>query len=170
VHQEDFCQVFNVPSTMRYTAASYRKLVRDVLKICGVYDAHEVLRRLAFMIVSGNTDLHLKNWSLWYPDGVNPRLAPAYDLISTIPFIAKRTPALKFGRRAELMALSLEHVQLVVEGLDGLQEQAVEIFRETLQKAMAAWREEFSREAAPAVVRALDDLHRCSVILREVGA
>nr|WP_244617037.1 MULTISPECIES: HipA domain-containing protein [unclassified Rhizobium] len=32
-----------------------------------------------------NGDMHLKNWSLIYPDRRTPALSPAYDLLSTIP-------------------------------------------------------------------------------------
>jgi serine/threonine-protein kinase HipA len=44
------------------------------------------MRRLAFMVLSGNADAHLKNWALLYPDGVNPRLAPVYDVVSTVVY------------------------------------------------------------------------------------
>ena len=29
----------------------------------------------------GNTDAHLKNWAVIYPDGVVPRLSPAYEVV-----------------------------------------------------------------------------------------
>lgn len=42
--------------------------------------------------------MHLKNWSLIYPDGRNAALAPAYDFISTIACIEDNEAALKFSR------------------------------------------------------------------------
>ncbi len=35
------------------------------------------------MLASGNSDAHLKNWSLIYKNGIRAELAPAYDLVST---------------------------------------------------------------------------------------
>jgi serine/threonine-protein kinase HipA len=49
--------------------------------------AVEYTRRLVFSALIGNGDMHLKNWSLVYPDQRTPALAPAYDLVSTIPYM-----------------------------------------------------------------------------------
>jgi serine/threonine-protein kinase HipA len=54
------------------------------------------MRRLAFMVLSGNADAHLKNWSLLYPDGVRPRLAPVYDLVSTVMYSLDTHTALRW--------------------------------------------------------------------------
>jgi serine/threonine-protein kinase HipA len=42
--------------------------------------------------------MHLKNWSLIYPDRRHAALAPAYDFVSTIPYIPDSKAALKFSR------------------------------------------------------------------------
>lgn len=42
--------------------------------------------------------MHLKNWSLVYPDRRTPRLSPAYDFVSTIAYIDDDEAALKFVR------------------------------------------------------------------------
>ncbi len=44
------------------------------------------MRRLAFMVLSGNADAHVKNWAIVYPDGLEARLAPVYDFVSTIVY------------------------------------------------------------------------------------
>ena len=62
---------------------------------------HEFARRLAFNILIGNGDAHLKNWSLIYRDPRVPTLAPAYDLVATFvyrPFVeGPEEMALHFG-------------------------------------------------------------------------
>ena len=50
-----------------------------------------------FNVLIGNADAHLKNWSLIYPDRRTPRLAPAYDLVATIPHIPTDRLALSLG-------------------------------------------------------------------------
>lgn len=42
--------------------------------------------------------MHLKNWSLIYPDQRNAKLSPAYDFVSTIPYIRDDQSALNFSR------------------------------------------------------------------------
>lgn len=164
VHQEDFCQVFNQRASERYRAATYDHLARAVMDLCGVDDAREMVRRLAFMVISGNTDLHLKNWSVVYQNPTRARLAPAYDLVSTIPFIKKRTAALQLGRGQALSELSLAHFQLLARGLEPIRDEVDGIVRETVQRAMAAWRDRFRRELVTAHATAIDaHLARCTL-------
>jgi serine/threonine-protein kinase HipA len=81
VHQEDFAQVRGVFPEDKYGGASYEELVDFVAATCGHDDAVDFVRRIVFVILSGNIDAHLKNWSLVYPDGRTPRLSPAYDQV-----------------------------------------------------------------------------------------
>jgi serine/threonine-protein kinase HipA len=37
--------------------------------------------------------MHLKNWSLVYPDRRSAGMSPAYDLVSTIPYIERKDTA-----------------------------------------------------------------------------
>lgn len=46
----------------------------------------EFARRLAFNVLIGNGDAHLKNWSLIYPDQRTPTISPAYDLVATFVY------------------------------------------------------------------------------------
>jgi serine/threonine-protein kinase HipA len=50
-----------------------------------------------FSVLIGNADMHLKNWSLLYPDRRKPVLSPAYDFVATLPYIPGDTLALSFG-------------------------------------------------------------------------
>ncbi len=52
----------------------------------GLEAVQEFVKRLVHMILTGNGDMHLKNWSLTYPDGRHPRLSPAYDFVSTVVY------------------------------------------------------------------------------------
>jgi serine/threonine-protein kinase HipA len=44
------------------------------------------IRRLVFLVLSGNHDAHLKNWALVYPDGLRAHLAPVYDFVATVAY------------------------------------------------------------------------------------
>jgi len=82
IHQEDFAQVLGKPcgSDNKYQGR-YETLGAVVLARAGLDDFRALVRRLVFVVLSNNADAHLKNWSLVYPDGMHPRLAPAYDLV-----------------------------------------------------------------------------------------
>jgi len=52
-------------------------------------DLREFCERLVFCVLCGNTDAHLKNWSLIYPNGRHARLSPAYDIIASILYVPR---------------------------------------------------------------------------------
>lgn len=96
IHIEDFAQVFSVYPERKYEAANYRSLAGLIWDLLGETGLSDFIRRLTFSILIGNGDMHLKNWSLIYPDGRTPKLAPAYDFLSTLPYIREESLALKF--------------------------------------------------------------------------
>ena len=98
VHVEDFAQVFGVYPEDKYKKASARNIAAVVGAEGSEEDVAEFIRRLTFNVLIGNADMHLKNWSLIYPDRRNAALAPAYDFLSTIAYIKDGQAALKFSR------------------------------------------------------------------------
>lgn len=98
VHIEDFAQVLGLYPEQKYAQFNYETLANVVYRLAGEADLDEFIRRLVFVVASGNGDAHLKNWSLIYPDGINARLAPAYDLVSTIEYSADDQLALNLAR------------------------------------------------------------------------
>jgi len=98
IQTEDFAQVFNVYPGDKYKKASIRNIAEVVGIEGSVTDIAEFIRRLTFNTLIGNADMHLKNWSLLYPDRRNAALAPAYDFISTVHYIPDTEAALKFSR------------------------------------------------------------------------
>nr|WP_282604457.1 type II toxin-antitoxin system HipA family toxin [Pelagibius sp. Alg239-R121] len=98
IHIEDFAQVFDVYAEDKYKRASARNIASVIAAEAGDSDIAEFIRRLTFNTLIGNGDMHLKNWSLIYPDRHHARLSPAYDFVSTIPYIADDKAALNFSR------------------------------------------------------------------------
>ncbi len=98
VHIEDFAQILGLYPEQKYAQYNYETLANLIYRLAGEADLDEFIRRLVFVVASGNGDAHLKNWSLIYPDGVNARLAPAYDLVSTIQYKADDQLALNLAR------------------------------------------------------------------------
>ncbi|MBR0090405.1 MAG: type II toxin-antitoxin system HipA family toxin [Lachnospiraceae bacterium] len=93
-HQEDVAQALGIPASAKYEeeGTHYFKRTADLIRSCCA-DPITDLRRLwditVFNRLVGNTDNHIKNLSLLYtPDLKAIRLAPAYDLLSTIVYPA----------------------------------------------------------------------------------
>ncbi|MBS1089951.1 type II toxin-antitoxin system HipA family toxin [Gluconobacter wancherniae] len=98
VHIEDFAQVYGIYSEDKYKKASNRNIAAVIAAESDHNDVAEFIRRLTFNTLIGNGDMHLKNWSLIYPDRRNAKLSPAYDFVSTIPYIRDDQSALNFSR------------------------------------------------------------------------
>jgi serine/threonine-protein kinase HipA len=93
IHMEDFAQVFAIYEKYdeRY---NYQSIANVLWLENGLEDVLEFVRRLVHTFAIGNADMHLKNWALIYPDSRQPKLSPAYDLVSTIvyPNISQTLP------------------------------------------------------------------------------
>ncbi|WP_371259939.1 type II toxin-antitoxin system HipA family toxin [Bradyrhizobium sp. WSM3983] len=109
VHMEDFAQVFGRYPSEKYTGAAYHNIAAALNSGVSFDAAIEFVRRLAFTALTGNGDMHLKNWSLLYPgDGRIPTLSPVYDVLSTIPYIPKDGMALSLAGEKSFKALTQE--------------------------------------------------------------
>jgi len=103
VHQEDFCQALGIPSENKYQnegGPSLKQcfaLLREVSSV-PVIDLQRLLDAVIFNFLVGNHDAHGKNFSITYPEVDEARLAPLYDVVSTV-FYPELSPkmAMKFG-------------------------------------------------------------------------
>lgn len=87
IHMEDFAQVFGAYPEEKYEKVGFARIATMINLVLGKEAAEDFIGRLVFTILTGNGDMHLKNWSFLYPDGIHPQLSPAYDLVSTIPYL-----------------------------------------------------------------------------------
>ncbi len=85
LHMEDMCQL-----TDRLTEEKYRGSLEQVGKVIlrhchnPLFDALRFFELTLFCFLTGNADMHLKNFSLLYPLGGEIMLSPAYDLVPTV--------------------------------------------------------------------------------------
>jgi serine/threonine-protein kinase HipA len=106
IHIEDFAQVFGIYPSRKYEAAAYHDIASALGVAISPTAALEFVRRLAFTAITGNGDMHLKNWSLIYRGyGDKPELAPIYDVLSTVPYIPADAMALSLGGERSFKAL-----------------------------------------------------------------
>ena len=158
IHQEDLAQVLNVRPSKKYEGFGYATIAKIVRTICGEADYHELLRRLAFVVVSGNADAHLKNWSFIYPGGRRPRLSPAYDLVFTLGYSdTDQRLGLQLSREKDFSRVTRKHFERLAEKIGESPERAGEIASETAARAREAWAElRQSLPLAPELRQALE--------------
>ena len=142
VHSEDFAQIFGIYPKDKYKKASMVNIANVVATESDDADIKEFIRRLVFNTLIGNADMHIKNWSVYYPDKRIARLAPAYDFVSTIPYIADSGAALTVSRTRRFDGFDEEEL-IHFAGRVGLAKAMVlDTARETVALFHQRWNEE----------------------------
>ena len=143
VHTEDFAQVLLRYPDMKYDSKiDYAKIGRLVYRHSGdgLGDVQQMARRLLVNILLANGDAHLKNWSLVYPDRATPRLAPAYDILTTKVYSEGESEfALKLGNEKEWYAATTESFERWAGRADIPWRAVKPHLLETLEMARSAW-------------------------------
>jgi serine/threonine-protein kinase HipA len=142
VHIEDFAQVFGVYSEDKYKRASMGNIASVIAAEGSDEDVREFFRRLTFNTLIGNGDMHLKNWSLTYPDQKNAALAPAYDFISTVAYIPGDGFALNYSRKRSFAEFDEDEVSHLAAKAALPEKVLLETVRETASEFLALWKRE----------------------------
>ena len=112
--------------------------MRLVAIVCGESSAIEFSKRLMF---SANGDMHLKNWSLLYPDGRTPELSPAYDLLCTTVYIPNDNLALRLGSAKRWKGLTIDDFATVAESAGVNSASFVNAASDTVERFRDCWEE-----------------------------
>ena len=170
VHVEDFAQIFGVYPEDKYKRASARSIARVIGAEGTEDDTAEFIRRLTFGTLIGNADMHLKNWSLIYPDKRHAALAPAYDFVSTLPCIPDSGAALNFSRTRRFDRFSEDELSHLAAKARLSARLVLDTARETVELFHQHWNAERAHlPIADSVVDAVDE-HLKTVPVARQGA
>lgn len=137
---EDFAQLSGASRDTKYDSSTER-LIEVIDRFCTfpTLERLKFLDRLLFAFLTGNEDMHLKNWSLITRDD-KVELSPAYDLLnSTIPNSKSREElALPLGGRKSNLRAKLFWGYLAGDRL-GLSAAQVGQARKRFAEASATW-------------------------------
>lgn len=142
IHIEDFAQVFGVYPRDKYKRASARNIAAVIGAEGREADIVEFVRRLTFNTLIGNADMHLKNWSLIYPDRRHAALAPAYDFVSTISYISDDGAALNFSRTRRFDGYSEDELSHLAAKAHLPERLVLDAARETVERFREQWGKE----------------------------
>jgi len=154
VHMEDFAQVFGQFPNDKYRYRSYANMAAVLWAEIGEDAVIEFVRRLVFSVVIGNADMHLKNWSLLYPDRRKPMLSPGYDFVATLPYIPNDKLALTFGGSRSLSEITQDQMRRFADTARIPASPLWQTAIETADRAAAEWEKLAEAEALPKTMRA----------------
>lgn len=162
IHVEDFCQLAGQPTADKYRSSMEKvgAIARRWATVPGE-DALRVFELAVFCLLTANSDMHLKNWSLVRHVG-RVALSPAYDLLPTrlLTEDPEESALPVNGRKAgiqrrDLLALA-KHMRLpesvAIRALDRLREGVPRAIRERpspwVEPEQAGWLREHAEGKA----------------------
>jgi serine/threonine-protein kinase HipA len=141
IHLEDFAQLSGATRETKYDS-SLEQVVTLVERFCSfpALEKPKLAKRLLFCYLTGNEDMHLKNFSLIVHDSV-VQLSPAYDLLNTTLVLenAREESALPMKGKKKDLSRKLWTDYLLRERM-GLREGQVTKLLGELAAALPKWR------------------------------
>lgn len=160
IHIEDFAQVFGVYPSRKYEGAAYHDIAAALNVAVSSDAALEFVRRLALAAITGNGDMHLKNWSLIYRGaGDKPEFAPVYDVLSTIPYIPGDAMALSLAGERPFKALNAQRWKAFANRARLPEAAVLKAVVDTVERVNEVWWSLPERSVAPAKVLERIDTH-----------
>ncbi len=124
IHQEDFCQALGLVPAVKYekeggpNVADCAGLIRRHFS-APARDITAFLDALLFNFAIANCDAHSKNYSLLLDGPGSIRLAPLYDLLSTVVFVGTdRKLAMRYGGENRSQYIRGRHLDRLARDLD----------------------------------------------------
>ena len=138
IDMEDMCQLTLHPTEYKYKG-SYEQVAKAIVQYSGTprLDIANYMQLLLFCFVTGNNDMHLKNFSLYRPAN-DYHLTPAYDLINVAIVNPKDNEEMALSLSGRKSRLGLEDFLNAAKTM-GLEEVVVLRLVASLQKALPKW-------------------------------
>ena len=139
IDMEDMCQLTLHPTEYKYRS-SYEQIAKTIVQHCDTPKLALVnyMQLLLFCFVTGNNDMHLKNFSLYRPAD-SYQLAPAYDLVNVSianPNDKEELALTLSGRKNKLQLADF----LQAAATMGVEEKVVLRLIASMNKALPKWK------------------------------
>lgn len=140
IDMEDMCQLTLHPTEYKYKG-SYEQIAKTIVKYSDTpkLDLVNYMQLLLFCFVTGNNDMHLKNFSLYSPQN-GYHLTPAYDLINVAIANPKDTEEMALTLSGRKSKLSLDDFQQAALTM-GLDVKLIPRLVNNMHKALPKWQE-----------------------------
>ncbi len=140
IDMEDMCQLTLHPTEYKYKG-SYEQIAKTIVQYSNTpkLDLTNYMQLLLFCFVTGNNDMHLKNFSLYRPTEAY-QLTPAYDLINVAianPNDKEEMALTLAGKKAKLRLADFLNVAETM----GLEKNVVQRLIAGLHKTLPKWQQ-----------------------------
>lgn len=139
IDMEDMCQLTLHPTEYKYKG-SYEQIAKVMKQHCDMpkLDLTNYMQVLLFCFVTGNNDMHLKNFSLYRPSN-GYQLTPAYDLINVAIANPEDKEELALSLSGKKSNLKLDDFLRSATTM-GVEENVVLHLIENMRKAIPKWK------------------------------
>ena len=138
IDMEDMCQLTLHPTEYKYKS-SHEQIARAIMQYSSTpkLDLVNYMQLVLFCFVTGNNDMHLKNFSLYRPSK-GYQLSPAYDLLNVAIANPKDKEELALPLSGRKTKLRLDDFLNAAKTM-GLEDKVVLRLVDGLQKALPKW-------------------------------
>ena len=139
LHQEDFAQAMGISASDKYEKedSGYIRRMFDLVRFyCSdpIMEQNKLWKRICFNFLIGNTDCHIKNYSLVYNDNLkNIKLSPAYDIVSTRIYNMTKEMSFYIGGELDIERLNRASFSSAAATVGIPERLAMKIFDETAE-------------------------------------
>jgi serine/threonine-protein kinase HipA len=140
LHMEDMCQLTERLTEDKYKG-SYEQIGKAILKYSAnpVLDLINFFEQVLFSFLTGNADMHLKNFSLIEQPGVGFVLAPAYDMVASALVVQGDNEELALNFNGKKRKLLRKDFDSVFSSFNVLEEKAIRNMYNKFSNAIESW-------------------------------
>ncbi len=140
IAMEDMCQLSERLTEDKYKG-SYERIARLIKEYSSapLLDVSDFWQVVIFSWITGNADMHMKNFSLFNPSG-NYQLAPAYDLLSTALVMPEDSEELALTLNGRKRKITRQDFETAMKA-SGLNDKSVANIFKRFEKSVSKWHE-----------------------------
>lgn len=140
LHMEDMCQLTERLTEDKYKG-SYEQIGKAILKYSAnpVLDLINFFEQVLFCFLTGNADMHLKNFSLIEQPGTGFVLSPAYDMVATALVVKGDNEELALNFNGKKRKLQRKDFNVVFSSFRALEEKSIQNMYDKFATAVERW-------------------------------
>ena len=140
LHMEDMCQLTERLTEDKYKG-SYEHIGKAILKYAAnpVLDLTNFFEQVLFSYLTGNADMHLKNFSLIEQPGTGFVLAPAYDMVASALVVQGDNEELALNFNGKKRKIQRKDFDSVFSSFNVLEEKTIRNMYSKFSNVIESW-------------------------------
>ena len=167
LHQEDFAQAMGIRAVDKYEKVDsgyLRKMFALVRENCAdpIGEQKKLWKMVCFNYLIGNTDCHIKNYSLLYESNLKRiGVAPAYDIVCTGVYNSTKEMSFYIEGEVNIEKINRKHFETAAKDVDMSVNMAMRVFDDLangFEKSVKQAGEDMKKIGMPGVKRLQDKI------------